>query len=106
MEVALAMGVVRGDPRPAFPRKPCDPAGLRAETVRDEKCEPRRARRSASLPTCPGQINFDWLGRPSRTCPTISKLANCACTCWITVCTSRKRRSNGLLSKIAVAPAA
>src|SRR3954451_5676056 len=52
------------------------------------------------------QISFDGLGRPSSTCPTISKLANCACTCWMTVCTSRKRRSNGLLSKIAVAPAA
>ena len=52
------------------------------------------------------QISFDPAGSPSRTCPTSSKLWNWPCTCWITVCTSRKRRSNGLLSKIAVAPAA
>ena len=52
------------------------------------------------------QMSLDGLGRPSSTCPTISKLAKWLCTCCITVCTSRKRRSNGLLSKIAVAPAA
>ncbi len=44
-------------------------------------------------------------GAPSRCCPTVSKCERRPCTCCVTVLTSRKRRSNGLASKIAVAPA-
>ena len=45
-------------------------------------------------------------GRPRKCRPITSKIANCACACCDTACISRKRRSNGLFSKIAVAPAA
>src|ERR1700730_9473456 len=37
--------------------------------------------------------------RPSRWAPTVSKCVMLACTCWVTVLMSRKRRSNGLASK-------
>jgi len=42
---------------------------------------------------------------PSRCCPTVSKCERRPWTCWVTVLMSRKRRSNGFASKMAVAPA-
>ena len=42
---------------------------------------------------------------PRRTRPTVSKCVCRPCNCWATVCASRKRRSKGFASKIAVAPA-
>jgi hypothetical protein len=44
--------------------------------------------------------------RPSRYWPTVSKCSCRPCTCCETVWMSRKRRSNGFCSKIAVEPAA
>src|SRR5262245_34215210 len=48
----------------------------------------------------------DSNGSPRKCRPITSKIANCAWACCDTACMSRKRRSNGLLSKTAVAPAA
>ena len=48
-----------------------------------------------------------WLGSmPNSAWPAPSKLDRCAWPCAVTVCISRKRRSNGLPLKIASAPAA
>src|SRR5262249_15783619 len=48
--------------------------------------------RSASAPIIQAPTVSKWLARP--------------CNCWVTVWMSRKRRSSGWVSKIAVAPAA
>src|SRR4029078_6776167 len=43
---------------------------------------------------------------PINDCPSASKFSRCAWLCCVTVCRSRKRCSNGFLSRIALAPAA
>ena len=52
------------------------------------------------------QISREFGGKPKKYRPMASKMENCDCACCDTACMSRNRRSNGLLSKIAVAPEA
>ena len=74
--------------------------------TRTARRSPAAARPRGSIPE-PRRVRHTQrrLGSlPSRCWPTVSKCERRPCTCCVTVFTSRKRRSNGLASKIAVAP--
>ncbi len=57
------------------------------------------------LPENLDQTKLRSASTPSIQAPTVSKWLKRPCNCWVTVWMSRKRRSSGWPSKIAVAPA-